>query len=82
MTCRDAIDVIADFLDQTLSRQAGEALEAHLRDCAPCLAYLNTYRKTRALVGQEGRIEMPEELRGRLRRFLLNQLGAPPGESG
>lgn len=78
MTCRDAIDVIADFLDQTLSRDAGEELEGHLRDCAPCRGYLNTYRKTRALVGQAGRMDMPEELRARLREFLLDQLGAPP----
>jgi mycothiol system anti-sigma-R factor len=78
MTCRDAIDAIADFLDQTLPRDAGEYLERHLRDCAPCQAYLNTYRKTRALVRREGRVDMPEELRARLRRFLLDQLGAPP----
>jgi len=78
MTCRDAIDAIADFLDQTLPRDAGEDLERHLRDCAPCQAYLNTYRKTRALVGQDGRVDMPEELRARLRQFLLDQLGAPP----
>ncbi len=50
MTCRDAIDIIADFLDQVLASDAVEALEAHLRDCAPCRAYLNTYRKTRGLV--------------------------------
>ena len=49
-----------------------------MRDCAPCRAYLNTYRKTRALVGQEGRVEMPEEMRAHLRRFLLDRLGAPP----
>jgi anti-sigma factor RsiW len=76
MTCRDAIDVLAEFLDQTLSREAGEALEAHLRDCAPCRAYLSTYRATRGLVGEAGRVEMPAELRTRLRQFLIDQLGA------
>ena len=59
MTCRDAIDVLAEFLDQTLSHEAGEALEAHFRDCPPCLAYLSTYRATRELVGKAGRVEMP-----------------------
>jgi len=76
MTCRDAIDVLAEFLDQTLSREAAEDLEAHLRDCAPCRAYLSTYRATRGLVGKAGRVEMPAELRTRLRRFLIGQLGA------
>jgi anti-sigma factor (TIGR02949 family) len=78
MTCKDAIDIIADFLDQTLASEAVERLEAHLRDCAPCRAYLSTYRKTRALVGEAGRVEMPEELKSRLRRFLLEQLGSFP----
>ncbi len=77
MTCRDAIDVIADFLDQTLSSNVGSALERHLRGCAPCMAYLNTYRKTRGLVATFGRVEMPAELRLRLRQFLLEQLGPP-----
>ena len=76
MNCRDAIEVLAEFLDQTLSREAGEELEAHLRDCAPCRAYLSTYRATRELVGEAGRVEMPAELRARLRRFLIEQLGA------
>ena len=78
MTCRDAIAVIADFLDETLGPDAGGELEAHRRDCAECRTYLDTYRRTRGLVAQAGRVEMPGELRARLRRFLLDQLGAPP----
>jgi hypothetical protein len=78
MTCRDAIDVIADFLDQALAPDVGDELERHVRDCAPCRAYLNTYRSTRALVSQEGRVEMSEEMRAHLRRFLLDRLGTPP----
>ena len=76
MTCRDAIDVLAEFLDQTLSHEAGEALDDHFRDCPPCQAYLRTYRATRGLVGEQGRAEMPPEVRARLRRFLIDQLGA------
>ena len=76
MTCKDAIDIIADFLDQTLASDAVQELEVHLRDCEPCRAYLNTYRRTRGLVGEAGRVEMPEELKARLRRFLQGQLGS------
>jgi len=74
MTCEDAIEVLAEFLDQTLPPDVGEALRAHLSDCAPCRAYLRTYEKTRGLVGRAGRAEMPEELKARLRAFLLGQL--------
>ena len=75
MTCKDAIDIIADFLDQVLASDAADALEAHLRECEPCRAYLNTYRKTRGLVSEAGRVAMPDELKSRLRHFLLEQLG-------
>jgi anti-sigma factor RsiW len=78
MTCREAIDVLADYLDQLLSPEIAERLEAHLRDCRPCVAYLKTYRKTRELLGTAGRVEMPEEMRVRLRRFLLEQLSKDP----
>ena len=74
MTCRDAIAVLSDFLEQALSPEIAAELEAHLRDCPPCRAYLNTYKKTRGLVARAGRMEMPEELKGRLRQFLLKQL--------
>jgi anti-sigma factor (TIGR02949 family) len=75
MTCREAIDVIAEFLDQVLSTEACADLERHLSDCEPCRAYLNTYRKTRVLTAQAGQVEMPPEMRQRLRRFLLEHLG-------
>ncbi len=77
MTCREAIDVLADFLDQTLTVELAVQLEEHLRDCPPCRAYLNTYRKTRELTGQTGRVEMPEEMKRRLYRFLLDRLPPP-----
>jgi len=63
MTCKDAIAVLADFLEEALSPEAVRELEAHLRDCAPCRAYLNTYRKTRGLVARAGHAEMPAELK-------------------
>jgi hypothetical protein len=84
MTCKDTIDILADFLDQTLTSSAVEQLDAHLRDCAPCRAYLNTYRKTRGLVGEAGRVEMPDELKARLRDSCLNSsaMGGPDRDGG
>ena len=74
MICRDAIDVLADYLDGTMPRDLAAELERHLADCAPCRAYLATYRKTRELGAAAGRVEMPEEMQERLRRFLAAQL--------
>ncbi len=76
MTCKDAIAVLADYLEAAMSPELLAQLEQHLRDCAPCRAYLATYRKTKSLAAGASRVEMPEEMKLRLRDFLLTQLRA------
>ena len=77
MTCRDAIAVLADYLEQGLDPETVAALERHLADCVPCRAYLATYTKTRTIGAETQRVEMPEEMKARLRRFLLDRLERP-----
>jgi hypothetical protein len=74
MTCKEAIDVLGEFLEESLTSGLAAELERHLLDCAPCRAYLSTYRKTRELTGKAGRVPMPEEMKQRLHRFLLDRL--------
>jgi anti-sigma factor RsiW len=80
MTCRDAITIMGEYLESLLSDEALAELEAHFRDCAPCRAYFNTYRRTRDAFSAEGRVEMPPEMKKRLRAFLLERIRQPPGE--
>jgi anti-sigma factor RsiW len=72
--CREAIDVLADYLDGTMPPDVAAELERHLADCAPCRAYLATYRKTQELGAAAARVAMPEEMQVRLRRFLIDRL--------
>jgi predicted anti-sigma-YlaC factor YlaD len=74
MTCKEAIDVLGDYLEESLTPELADELERHLRDCEPCRAYFNTYRKTRDLTGKAGRAPMPDEMKKRLHRFLLDRL--------
>ncbi|HET9490266.1 MAG TPA: zf-HC2 domain-containing protein [Methylomirabilota bacterium] len=74
MTCRELIALLADYLEASLSPDAVAQLEGHLRDCAPCVAYLNTYRRTRDLAADVNRVAMPDEMKTRLRAFLLERL--------
>ena len=73
MTCREIIDVLADYLDAALTPAVLERLEAHLRDCAPCRAYLATYKRATELAAKVNQVEMPPEMRQRLRDFLLGR---------
>ena len=70
MNCRETIDVLADYLDAVLTPDVLAQLEAHLRVCAPCLAYLATYKRAAELAARVNRVEMPPEVRQRLSDFL------------
>jgi len=79
MTCQDAIALLLDYLEATLDDATVAQLEAHLADCAPCRAYLATYRRTVGVAGVSERVEMPPEMRERLAVFIAQRL---PGRSG
>ena len=55
MTCKEAIAKLAEYLDAELTPAVVAQLEAHLRECAPCRAYLATYRKTKELAAKVNR---------------------------
>jgi predicted anti-sigma-YlaC factor YlaD len=74
MTCQDAIGVLSDYLELALGPEILADLERHLSDCAPCMAYLNTFRATRGMAARAARVEMPDELKARLRTFLIDRL--------
>jgi anti-sigma factor RsiW len=74
MTCRDAIAMLADYLEAALTPRHLIGLEEHLRECDECQVYLATYRKTRDLAARAGRVEMPAALKARLRVFLVGDL--------
>ena len=78
MTCREAIQILADYLELTLTPAVLEKLEAHLRECAPCRAYLATYKRAAELAAKVNRVEMPPEVSQRLRDFLSGPLGSTP----
>ena len=42
MTCKDVIEILSDYLEETLGPATIARLEQHLRDCPPCIAYLKT----------------------------------------
>ena len=76
MTCKETIALLSDFLDGLCGPDLAQQLEEHLRDCAPCRAYLATFRRTRDLTHRAGHVAMPPEMKSRLRQFLLDQLRA------
>ena len=70
MNCHEAIEILAVYLDAALTPDVLAQLEAHLRVCAPCRAYLATYKRAAELAAKVNRVEMPPEVRKRLSEFL------------
>jgi anti-sigma factor RsiW len=58
LVCRQAVELVTDYLEGTLSVRARRRFEAHLADCPHCTEYLAQMRETISLAG---RLE-PEDL--------------------
>ena len=66
LVCRQAVELVTDYLEGALSRRDRRRLEAHLRDCPNCTAYLEQIRLTIRL---SGAVE-PEQLSAAARADL------------
>ena len=46
IVCQEAVELMSDYLDGSLSRRRRRRLERHLRACDACSAYLEQMRAT------------------------------------
>ena len=67
LVCREAVELITDYLEGVLDRRDRARLEAHLAACPHCSEYLAQMRKT---LDALGRIE-PEALDPRVQDELV-----------
>ena len=58
LVCREAVELVTDYLEGALAERDRRRLETHLAECPHCSEYLAQMRRTLDLLG---RIE-PEEL--------------------
>jgi anti-sigma factor RsiW len=75
LTCKDVIELLMDYLESTVTPEVAAEVDRHLERCPACVAYLNTYRKTQELTSEALSVAMPEDMKARLRGFLLDHLG-------
>lgn len=66
ITCYQAVALVSDYLEGSLSRRERRRLERHLAGCEACSAYLNQMRVTIALVGAVGPEDLSNEALDRL----------------
>ncbi len=73
IACQQAVELVTDYLEGTLSRRDRRRLEGHLRACPNCAAYLEQIRVTIKLTGgvetEDLTPEAREDLRDLYRRW-------------
>lgn len=75
-SCLRVHRLLFDYVQGNLDPARHQKLTDHLRDCAICLKYVETYRKTIALTREcvQPAAPMPAELETRLRDFIAHEL--------
>ena len=66
IVCQQAVELVTDYIEGSMSRADRRRFEAHLSSCPNCTAYLNQMRSTIQLTGQLRSEELPSEVREEL----------------
>ena len=72
LTCQEILEHLSEYIDEELDPSLCAEIEAHMQGCNPCVAFLNTLKKTVVLYKYSGGREegLPEEVHIDLHRFL------------
>jgi len=68
--CRQIAELLGDYLDGSLPRETRELIDFHIDGCAPCVAFLNTYRGTVDAARKLPDVTIPPELKKRILTVL------------
>lgn len=63
LACKDFVELVTSYLEQTLEDDQVARFEAHLEDCPYCDDYLAQMRETIRLVGRLSEESLPVEVK-------------------
>jgi anti-sigma factor RsiW len=69
--CKEIFALLSDYLDHDLPEDVCREIDAHIADCPPCVAFVNSLRKTVELCRQAKVLAAPDPLPEAARRELL-----------
>ena len=70
LACQQAVELVTDYIEGSMSRADRRRFEAHLLSCPNCTAYLAQMRSTIQLTGRLRSEELPSEVREELVELL------------
>lgn len=78
LTCKQFLAELNDYLDERISVEIRQELEAHLRECPNCWVICDTTRKTVQIYKGMDPYPIPERLHTRLMDALQKRIAAKP----
>ena len=79
LTCKEFLQELNDYLDETVDRDLRSRLEAHITECPNCFVIFDTCRKTiRVYKGMEPQT-IPGDVHERLMKALEKKMAAAGG---
>lgn len=81
LTCKEFLQELNDYLDDTVDMDLRRRLEAHVTECPNCFVIFDTTRKTiRVYKGMDPQT-IPEDVHARLMKALEKKIAATGGQS-
>ena len=79
VVCQQAVELVTDYLEGTLSRADQRRFEAHLAGCPHCTEYLAQMRKTIELTGSVDPDDLPPQVQDEFIALYRQWRADPPG---
>lgn len=74
VVCASGVDLLMEFLEDTLPADLRSDLEAHVASCARCTAFVASYRATPRIFRAATLARLPEDLEESLLAFLRRRV--------
>jgi anti-sigma factor RsiW len=76
LTCKEFLQELNDYLDETIDVQTRQRLEAHITECPNCFVICDTTKKTiQVYKGMQPQV-LPEDVHSRLLNALEKRIAA------
>lgn len=70
VTCQEMENLAYDFLEGKLDERTTRAIEKHMKLCPPCISFIESYRRVKALGDHEPPPPLAPEFKTHLKKFF------------
>ncbi len=76
MKCQEILEKLSEYIDKEVDPSLCDEIERHIEDCEPCVAFINTLRRTVELFGGVKHVtpEIPPDVSDKLNAFLKEKI--------